>query len=111
MSLKANDRGELNRLNSLEEKCSNCNHKNELTINQIVATKSPYLKYIFAYALLLDIIIGIFLYLFTDFEITIMHTRRTFYVLSLIFVIPFVVASILLKNEMKSIKLFNKYFV
>ena len=111
LPFKANDRGELNRKSNLIGVCSSCNYKNELTINKIKAIISPYNNFAYGFALLLNIIIGFLIYYYFDFKLESTNSPWQYYVLSLIFLAPFLFAKVSIENDLKAVQTFNRYYV
>lgn len=112
LPFKVNDRGELNRHKpSIVEKCPHCNFKNKIIINDVKAKISPYVNFIYGYAFLISIIIGVLMYLFLDFTFKNTNSNWQYYVFTLIFLIPFLIAKIIFENDLKSVKIFNRYYV
>lgn len=111
LPFKVNDRGELKRKFDLIAKCSNCNCENDLIVNKIKAEISICVGFAYGLALLVDIIIGLFLYCFSDFEIKSTNSHWQYYVLLLIFLIPFLIAKVSIENDLKAVRTFNRYYV
>lgn len=113
LSFKVNDRGEFSYMNksNFVEKCSNCNNKIILSANDIKATASKNVKFLYILALLIDIILVIIIFNFFWSDTTAIHLRRIFYVVGLVIAIPFVIIGIIINSEKKSVKRFNEYYV
>lgn len=112
LPFKVSDRGELNKRRLLlVQKCPHCSFKNEIIINDVKAKVSPFTSFIYGYALLVNIIIGILMYFFFDFTFKSTNSNWQYYVFALIFLIPFLIAKIIIENDLKAVQTFNRYYV
>jgi len=109
---KVSDRGELSKQNkSLLEKCSHCNYYNTIVINEIKAKTSPYINFMYLYALIVNISIGVLLYFFSSVTLKICNSHWLFLGAFLIFSIPFAIAKTIIDNDLKSVRTFNRYYL
>lgn len=111
LNIKANDRGELNRNHNITNKCSNCNYRNKIKVNNVKAVISKHNKFIFSYALIINIIQGILFYFISEYEIKSSNSHWQYYAFTLAFFIPFLIAKVIIENDLKAVKTFNSYYV
>ncbi len=112
LSHKFNDRGEISyKKIELLEFCHSCGARNELNANEIKAIESNYSRYIYLISLIISLVLITFVYVFFEGKIALLGLRRRFYIYSLIFAIPFLIANLIKSSERKSIKNFNNYYV
>lgn len=109
---KVSDRGELRKQNkSLKEKCSHCKCDNKIDINEIKAKTSPYINFMYLYALIVNISIGVLVYFFSSLNLKTGNSHWQFLGAFLIFSIPFVIAKTIINNELNSVRIFNRYYL
>lgn len=107
----AKDRGVLAQKRNLSVNCSFCNNKITPEINKIKAVISNYNRYSFVIALVINILLGVYMYLFSSFEMNNSNSNWQYYTIAIIFFIPFIIAKVSFENDLKSVKLFNSYYV
>lgn len=111
LPFKAEDRGQLKMRGVFKSDCPYCDFKQKLIINDVRAVKSVITTYSYALAFVFNLICGLIVFFFKRELFINPSSSFAYYALTLLFFIPFLVASAHIENQMKMIKTFNSYYV